>query len=252
VTDFSPLFRFAVLFVRPGMLVMAAPTFGGAWAPTQVRIGLTLLLTFMLIPIVHVPAVASEVGLALIVLRELAIGLAIGFGVKALITGAELAGHLSGYSIGFSYGSVVDPQSGVRNNMIAALYGNLALLTFFATNAHHTLIRAMVSSYAVMPIGAGHLDGSLVGSVTEMLGLVFVLGVRLAMPLVVVLLLVELAMGLIARAAPMLNLLIAGMPVRIVVGLLVVSGVVGVAPDVISGFTQSAIEIGFRAARAFR
>lgn len=250
--DFRPLERFGLLLVRPGMLVAAAPCFAGAYTPVLVRVGLTVLLTFILFPLVHVPDVGSSLALAAIILREMAIGLALALAVQALIGGAELAGSLAGFQIGLSYGSVIDPQSGVRNNLLAMLYGNVALLTFFAVNGHHALVRALATSFTTLPIGSGHVDPSLVRSVATVLGMVFVLGVRLAMPVIVVLLVAELAMGLLARAAPAVNLMATGMPLRLVVGLLVLASAISVAPAVMVRFATRALELGLRVATALR
>jgi len=252
VTDFAPIARFGLLLVRPGMLIMTAPVFGGTFAPMQVRLGLTVLLALTLAPIVPVPPVTVPLALGLVVVRELAIGLAMALGLRALVAGAEVAGHLSGNQLGLSYGSIVDPQSGVRNNMLAALYANLALLTFFLINGHHALIRSLAGSYASMPIGPGGVDASIVRTVMQMLGLVFILGVRLAAPLVLVLLVVELALGLIVRAAPAMNVMVVGTPLRLLVGLAVVAAVVPYIPSVITRFSTLAAELGMQAARAFR
>jgi len=250
--DFGPMARFGLLLVRPAMLVATAPTFGGAFAPAQARIGLSVLLSITLLPLVTVPDVNGSLVVVGLVLRELAIGLALSLAVQALLTGAELAGQLSGYQLGLSYGAMVDPQSGVRNNLLAGLYGNLALLTFFLTDGHHTLIRTLASSYAMLPIGAGGVDASLVRGVIDMLALIFVLGLRLAMPVMVVLLLVELAMGVISRAAPAINLMAVGMPLRLVVGLLVIAMAIPAAPRVIARFETVAADISLRVARSFR
>ena len=250
--DVGPLAQFGVLLVRPGMLVATAPPFGGATAPSQIKIGLAVFVTLMLIPVVVVPDIAGSGSLAMIVLREMAIGMALSLSIRALIAGAELAGALTGTQIGLSMGAVIDPQSGVRNNLLAVLYANLALLTFLGLNGHHALIRALASSYETMPIGIGHIDPSIVKSVTDLLALVFVVGVRLAMPIIVVMLVVELAMGLISRAAPMLNLMSVGTPVRLLIGLLVVAAVISVAPSLIARFTPIAMDIAMRAALAFR
>src|SRR5919201_5279918 len=99
--------------------------------------------------------------LALVVAREAAIGLSLAIVLRALIAGAEFAGHLSGQQIGFNYGATIDPQSGVRNNMLATLYGSLATLGFLAINGHHMLLRAMAASYQGLPIGVGHIEGSI-------------------------------------------------------------------------------------------
>ncbi|MCC7417934.1 MAG: flagellar biosynthetic protein FliR [Acidobacteria bacterium] len=250
--DFAPAVRFALLLIRPGMLVASAPVFGAAFAPVRVRIGLSILLAVALLPSVEVPAMLPPVALALAVARELAIGLALGMAVRALIAGAEFAGHLTGTQIGLSYGSIVDPINGVRNNVIAGLYGNLALLVVFAIDGHHALVRTMSASYASMPIGEGHIDPSLARSVVAMLGLVFVLGVRLALPVMAALLIVELALGLVSRAAPAINLFVVATPVRLVVGLLVLASVLALAPGLVARFSGTALTMGARTAAAFR
>ncbi|MGE3957520.1 MAG: flagellar biosynthetic protein FliR [Vicinamibacterales bacterium] len=252
MNEFEPFLRFGLLLVRPGTLVMAAPPFGSPYAPMPVRLGLTLLFTFTLLPVVAIPATVGLIDLVVIVVREMAIGLAIALGIRALMGGAELAGHLSGYQLGFSYGAIVDPQSGVRNSMFAALYSNMALIVFFGINGHHLLLRAMAASYAQLPIGTGHVDGSLVEAVISMLGIIFVLGVRLATPLILVLLVVEVALGLIARAAPGVNLMVVSQPIRILIGLLVIASIIGIAPALFGRYINPALESGLRAALAFR
>lgn len=234
------------------MLVATAPPFGGTFAPPQVRIGLAFLLALAMVPTTAMPALGSSVAIVLIVARELAIGLAIGLAIRTLVTGAEMAGHLTATQIGLTYGAVVDPQSGVRNNVLAALYGNLALITFFAIDGHHALIRALSASYASMPIGVGSVDESLARSVMQMLAVVFVMGVRFAMPVIIVLLVVEVAMGLISRSAPMLNLLVVAAPIRILVGLVVVASVLSAAPSVVRRFSTVVLELGAGLASAFR
>jgi flagellar biosynthetic protein FliR len=250
--DFGPLARLGLLLVRPGMLVMAAPAFGGTYSPARVRIGLTLILAVALMPFVPSLPPATLGALAVVVVRELAIGLALALAIRALVAGAELGGHLAGAQLMLSYGSVVDPQGGVRNNILANMYGNLALLTFFATNGHHAFLRGLAASYSAMPIGIGHVDQSLGRAITEFLGLVFVLGLRLAAPVVAVMLVVELAMGLVARSAPAINVTVVAGPIRLVVGLLAVAAAVAFVPGLVARFASIAADLGFHSARAFR
>ena len=178
--DFGLLVRVGLLFARPGMLIMSAPVFGGHFAPTHVRIGLAFLVTIMLMPVVDVPNVVSITALGLVLARELAIGLAFSLSLRALISGAELGGPLTGSQLMLSYGSTIDPQGGVRSTVIATLFGNLTLLTFFAVNGHHALLRGLTSSYVALPMGMGGVDDSLVRGVMQLLGVVFVFGLRLA------------------------------------------------------------------------
>jgi flagellar biosynthetic protein FliR len=250
--DVDVLVRLGLVLARPGMLIAAAPVFGGHFAPPHVRVGLAMMLSFILMPVVDVPPVATLAGIVMVIARELAIGLAMALGIRALITGAELGGHLAGSQLMLSYGSVIDPQGGVRNTVLATLYGNLALLTFFAVNGHHALVRALTASYAAIPIGTGAIDASLATSVMRLLGLVFTFGLRLAAPVVIVMLIVEIATGLISKAAPAINLMVVGTPIRLIVGLLAVAAVIPMVPQLSSRFATLATEIGLQAARAFR
>lgn len=250
--DLTAVVRLGLLLVRPGMLVLLAPGLGGAFVTPFLKVAITVLLALTLAPAVAVPEAASDVSLTLMVARELTIGLALGLAVRALVAAAEFGGHLGGYQIGFSYAATIDPASGVRNSVVTSLYGLLAVLTFLGVNGHHQVVRALAASYARFPIGAGHVDDSVVVGVREVLGLVFSVGVRLAAPLVLVLLLVELAVGLVSRSAPSLNFMIIGYPIRLLVGLMVLAVVVTTVPGVISGTIERAIGLGLALAAAFR
>jgi flagellar biosynthetic protein FliR len=168
------------------------------------------------------------------------------------LAAADFAGQLAGYQIGLSLGSLIDPQTGVRNNILALLYGNLATIVAFSTNLHHALIRALADSYAALPIGVGAVDASLAGHVARLLGLVFVLGLRMVSPVVIVLLLVELALGLLARVAPSLNVMTAGTPVRAVVGLLVIAASLAALPSLIGRYVPALLSAAAATAAAFR
>jgi len=250
--DVSPLAHFALLLVRPGMLLMLAPGIGGASVPSPAKVALTVLTALVLFPSVAIPRGDGNAILTAIIAREVVIGLSIAFVIRALVAGAEFAGHLSGYQIGFSYGATIDPQNGVQNTAVAALYGMLATLGFLAINGHHMLLRALAASYTGLPIGMGQVNASILTSVRDILGLVFTVGVRLAAPIVIVLLIVEVAVGLVSRTSPSLNFLIVGYPLRLVVGLVVLAAVVGTIPAVTNALVESVLMLAARTAAAFR
>jgi flagellar biosynthetic protein FliR len=242
MSGFDTIAGFGVLLVRPGLLVIGTPFLGAVHAPATLRVGLIVLLAVVLAPLVAIPAAVTAPELVALLARELAIGLALALGIRALVMGAELAGHLTGYQIGLSMGSMIDPQTGVRNTMIAVLYANVAIVVMFATNAHHMLIRALADSYTALPIGGGG----------QLLGLVFVLGVRIAAPVIVVLLVVELALGVVARVAPALNVMMSGAPVRLAVGLLVAAATVTAMPAIVTRYVPEVLSLAIETARAFR
>jgi flagellar biosynthetic protein FliR len=252
VIETAAIARFGLLIVRPGLLVATAPVFGGVHVPAKVRIGLAVLLAVAIAPVVPMPDGFGTSGLVLVVASEAVIGISLAMGLRILVAAAELAGHLAGFQLGLSYASIVDPQSGVRNNVVAALYGNLAMITFLGIDGHHRLIQALGASYEALPIGAGGIGGPFAQIVAHMLCLVFVTGARLAAPVVTVVLIVEILMGLIARAAPSLNLLVVGTPVRLLVGLLALAAGVQVVPGIVAASAGPALEAGYRLVRAVR
>jgi len=154
VIDFAPLIVFGVLLVRIGMVVALTPVFGGTWAPAQIKVGLTVVLAAMLAPLVPLPAIENPAALAAIVAHESVIGLALSMGIRVLVAAAELGGYLVGFQVGFSYAGIVDPQSGVRNNVLAVLYSSLTLLAVFDANLHHQMLRLLVATYDAVPVAA--------------------------------------------------------------------------------------------------
>jgi flagellar biosynthetic protein FliR len=252
MNGFAFMAGFALLLVRPGMIILATPFLGALNAPPHVRVGLTMILALLMASAVRVPVTVSAAGLAVVILREVAIGLAIAFSVRVLVAGAEMAGQFTGYQIGLSLGSLIDPQSGVRSNLLALLYANLTCIICLATNAHHAVLLALADSYTLLPIGLGGVGASLSTSVARMLGLVFVIGVRIAAPTIVVLLLVELVLGLLARVAPSLNMIVAGAPLRIVAGLLVIAVSLTTVPALIGRYVPVVLTLAADTARAFR
>jgi flagellar biosynthesis protein FliR len=252
VIDLGPVIRLALLLVRPGALVLASPPFGGLYTPAPVKIGLSVVLGLALAPAVAVPGDITGAALGVILARELAIGLALAFAVRVLMAGAELGGQLAGFQLGFGYAAVVDPNTGARNNVLASLYSALTLFTFLALNAHHALLRALAESYRAVPIGFGHVDDTIARAVASLLGLVFVFGTQVAAPVVVVLLVTELAVGLVSRAAPALNLMVIGFPLRLLAGLVALAATIAVVPSMVARLVTPALEFAGRLAFAFR
>ena len=252
MTDLSVLSRLAVLLVRPGVVVALAPTFGGVYASGQIKVGLTALLAIGLLPSVQVPPTITALELGGVMAREVAIGLALALAVRALVAAIEFAGHLSGFQMGLMYAATIDPANGVRNGVVTSMFGMIAVLTLFAIDGHHAILRALAASYAGLPIGLGAVNESLLTSVRETLALVFVTGARLAAPIVVVLLIVEMVVGFISRVAPALSFMVIGYPLRMIVGLFVVGLVVSVIPGAVAGLTGRTIRLALETAGAFR
>lgn len=248
--DLPPVLVFAVVLIRPSLIVLGTPLFGATYAPPAARIGLILVLGAFMAPTIGMPSTVESGHLLTLVLREALIGLALALSIRVLVAGAELGGYLTGFQMGLSYAALIDPQSGVRNNVLAALYGSMTALVLLVTNAHHDLLRALAMSYEALPIGSGAVAAGLGELVAGMLGLMFTLGVRLAAPVTVTLLIVEVAMGVTARVAPTLNLMVTAAPVRLLVGWMALALTLRVLPDLLARALPQALTLGARTAAA--
>ncbi|MCL4811312.1 MAG: flagellar biosynthetic protein FliR [Vicinamibacteraceae bacterium] len=250
--DLEPFTRLGVLLVRPGMLVLAAPAFGGTFAPALLKVGLTVLFGLAMVPLVAVPQAAGPLGLGVVVFHEAVVGLALGFAIRVLVAGAEFAGQLAGFQVGFSYASLVDPQTGARNNVLGTAYGMMAVLVLLGINGHHDILRALALSYGAVPLGGMGLAPGLDELVARQLAAVFLLALQIASPVMIVLFIVEIALGLAAKAAPMLNLMAQGFPIRVGVGLLVLAASLRVVPMTVEAAVPRVLELGARTAALFR
>jgi flagellar biosynthesis protein FliR len=250
--DLSFVMRLGLLLVRPGLLIAAAPPFGALYTPVPVKIGLSVVLGIVLAPTVNLPGVVGMPAFAVILMREAAVGLALALSVRVLMAGAELAGQLAGFQLGFAYAAAVDPQTGARNSIVAALYSSMALLTFLGINGHHALLKALAESYRELPIGIGHVDAAMATQVASLLGLLFVFGTQVAAPVVIVLLVAEVAIGLVSRVAPALNMMVLGFPIRLIAGLVALAATIGVVPSVVSRLVVPALEMAGRLAYSLR
>lgn len=253
MNEYDVVVRVSLLLVRPGMVIGTTSAFGSGFAPTPVRVAFIMLIALVLMPVVALPPTLTPAAIGMITLRETLIGLALSMSVRLILGGAEMAGQLAGFQLGFSYASLVDPQSGARNSVMSGLYGLLTLFIFFGIDGHHEMLRALAASYDAMPVGLWHADvTNLAGLVARMLGFVLVLGVQLAAPVVLVLLIVELVLGMMARTMPALNLMVSAAPVRLVIGLIAVVSTLQVVPSVVHAMVKPAMELAARLSAIFR
>ena len=250
--ELTALADFGIRLVRPGMLVATMPGLGAEAVPPMIKIGLAVILTLFMLPVAagSVPIDASN--LVMVLAREAAIGLALALAGRLVIAAAEAAGSLVGFQVGFSYASIIDPQSSARNNLLASLYGLIATLTFFAVNGHHAVLRALAASYLALPIGTGNVDASLVAAVGGMISLVFAAGVRIAAPVIAALFVAEVALGVLSRVAPQFNLGSLSFTIRAAFGLFILSQVVGGVPDALASTIDAALSRAMELAGALR
>lgn len=232
---------------RVGGLVMVAPVFGATVIPRRVRAALIVVLTIIMIPLVpHRGGVEplSLEGMAVMV-EQVAIGATLGFVLRVLFEAIAFGGELVGIGMGLSFGSVVDPANGTSTPVASQLYMILATLMFLAMDGHLELIRLLAQSFDGLPPGAMLLGREALWAVVGLGSDLFAGAVRVALPAMIALLVVNLGFGVMSRAAPSLNLFAIGFPVTLIVGLLMIWFSLGSLPPTFA----TLIESGFAALR---
>lgn len=215
---------FVLVLARLAGLTVSAPIFGHALVPVLARAGFVGVLALALAPVVpaaHPVASPSVVALIGLVAVESAIGVFLGIVAQLVFAGVELGGQVAGIKIGFGLANVVDPTTQASVTVIAQWQQLAALLAFLLLDVHHVVLRALLDSFRVAPVGTVSISGPLLASlVAEAAGL-FAIGVRIAAPILIVVLLVNGALGVLARTIPQLNVFVVGFPVNVGVGLMV-------------------------------
>lgn len=217
---------FLLLVVRGSGLFLTAPIFGHKLFPVQMKVGLILLLALVTMPTLQSQAFTpaeSLIDLSALVLRELMVGFLIGFVFRLLFKAAEMAGSMAGYQVGLALSSAFDPSVGDTVGAFGRFWMIIATLVFLAINGHHLVIRAFNDSYLLIGPGEMHFAGSTADLMIRYSAHVLVLAVKIAAPVLVTLVLMDVALGTVSKVMPTMNIFIVGFPLKIGMGILVVA-----------------------------
>ncbi|HWW29342.1 MAG TPA: flagellar biosynthetic protein FliR [Steroidobacteraceae bacterium] len=223
--------------LRIGGFVLTAPAASEAAVPRLVKIVLTLALAFLMAPLVQVPAelsIFSAAGMLSAVL-ELLIGVSIGMVVYLAFEALVFAGQSISLTMGLGFATLVDPQRGAQTPVLGQMFMIFGILTYLAINGHLLLLGALAESFHTLPIGAAHVDRNFLLSVVLWGARVFDTGLLIALPAVIALVIVNLALGVVTRAAPQLNLFGIGFTITLLSGFLVlIAGLDGIMSGISS------------------
>lgn len=212
-------------FFRILALVSSAPVLGNPSIPIRVKIGLAVLLTLVMSPILGgMPTVepGSAIGL-LILAQQIVIGVAIGFTMRIIFTAVEMAGNISSMQMGLGFATFFDPQNAAQTPVVGTFLGLLATLLFLALNGHLYLIEALAQSFQALPVEPQPFSAAGWRVLAGWGGEIFLAGLLLSMPIMAALLITNLALGIMTRAAPQLNVFSVGFPITLAAGFVVLA-----------------------------
>jgi flagellar biosynthetic protein FliR len=210
-------------FVRIGACFMAAPVFAVNSVPPRVRLLLAGAITVIVAPLVPASSIAPfSIPGVVVTVQQIIIGLALAFTLQLIFDAMAMGGQLLSNSMGLGFAFNVDPLRGVGTPVLGQLYMILVVLTFLALNGHLLLIETLVQGFTTMPIGLNGLDSAALWNVVSWGSQLFAGALKVALPGMTALLLVNLAFGVMSRAAPSLNLFAVGFPITLIFGLAIV------------------------------
>jgi flagellar biosynthetic protein FliR len=241
---------FLLLFVRVTALMVVAPVVGHQVVPVQVKLALSAFLAIVVLPLAsaHAPALDVRLGaLILLALKEAVMGAAIGFLAGLLFLAVRGAGELVGFELGFSISTIFDPESGQNNTVVGEMFYLLMALLFLSLNGLHFVVQALVLSYEVVPVGGIDLQAAFGERLIALCGSTVAIAVKIAAPVIVSGFLMNLALAILTRVAPQMNVFLLSFPVKIIAGLVVLMAaapmMVYVFKNLLTGFEENILDL---------
>ncbi len=215
---------FALVLSRVAGIFSAIPVFGGKTVSMQIKMIIVTMITLVCFPTLSVTLsqVPTDVfTLALLLMREVMVGVTLGFVTRIIFSAVEFSGQIIGMQMGFTMSSIIDPSQGNQIQIMSVMQTLLATLLFLSMNIHHLFIRTIVDSFRIVPLGGWHLNGEIISFLIKSTADIMILGIRLAAPVMVALLLTSITLGIMARAFPQMNVFMVSMPLNIGIGFIV-------------------------------
>ena len=215
---------FILMFARTVTLISLLPVFGSQSVPLQIKAGLAFFISIILYPAVMrhgMPHIPATTGLfVFMVVQEVFVGVIIGFAASLLLTAVQFGGYLIDVLTGFSFVELVDPFSDTSVSIFGQFNILVFTILFLLINGHYFLLLAIEKSFVVIPVLGVHIHtGALTSYLIQMVGNVFSLGFKFTAPIFVTLMLTQVALAVVARTVPQINVFFVGIPLNITIGI---------------------------------
>lgn len=215
-----------LIFTRMTAFFASAPFFSIRGGPPLAKGALGLLVAVLLFPVVGKSPLNLEGGLlafSLLIIQEILVGLFLGYVTSLAFSAIRMAGQLIDLQIGLVMAGIFDPQSGEQSTTIGKFLYTLGVLLFLLMDFHHKLLQALAKSFQLIPLGGFQFEENLAFQLIQVFSGTMLLGLKIAAPVLAVLIIIDLSLGLVARTVPQLNIFMFGFPLKIGLGILVLS-----------------------------
>lgn len=213
---------FLLVLLRVSALLISAPIFGHRNYLNQAKIGLAFMVSLVIFPLVaaHHPAIPTALyPYAFMLIKEAILGLVLGYAVLLLFVGIQFAGQLIGLQMGLDIVDVIDPNSSAQISIMGQYLNILAILILLTINGHHLILQGLMRSFEVIPLGGVQLGEMVMLKLIALTSEVFFIAIKISAPIMLALFLISVALGVLARTVPQMNILVVGFPVQLATGL---------------------------------
>jgi flagellar biosynthetic protein FliR len=217
----AEIVRFAIVLLRLSGIMLFAPFFSSQSVPMQIRAAFALVAAFVLAPSLPLSAIPSEFGLGSLtglVAGEILSGVLLGLAASCIFAGFQFAGQAISFQLGFSLINQIDPQTNVEAPVFSFMQNYIGLLFFLLINGHHWFLQAINESFGALPVGGVHIQTPVIEWLLYLSSQIFVIGLRIAGPVMIVTIITDVVLGIIGRAAPQIHIIIVGLPLKTLVG----------------------------------
>lgn len=219
------LTSFILVAVRVGSILAAAPFFGSSMIKGTIKVFLTIIISLLVFHMVEVRPFTNPDFLLLILLifKEILIGVCIGIISHFLFVGIQVGGQVAGMQMGFGMLRVIDPTTSESGSIITSFLNITMLLFFLGVGGHYLVIGAIAESFNLIPLGGGHIEPLAFEYIVKLFSYIFLTGVKVMAPVLMTLLMFSTILGIIGKFVQQINLMMVGFPIKIAIGLTMLS-----------------------------
>lgn len=239
-----------LIIVRMAGIFVIAPVFGGRNFPAYMKIGFALITSIIITSTmqpINLDYYNSITGFGVLVFKEAIVGILIGYIGYLIFTAIYMAGEFIDMQMGFGIVNVMDPVSNVQMPVMGNFYYTFTILIFLLINGHHYFLAALFKSYDILPIGTAVFSNELLSTMTSLISDVFMIGFKIAAPVILASLIADIGLGILTKTIPQLNVFVVGIPVKIFIGMMIVAitipAFVGIVEVLSSGIKTNTITV---------
>lgn len=221
LVNLSSVPGFLLILIRVTAFFVTVPIFAYRNIPTHFKIGSSFFLAWIMFYTIDIPVIPFDDVFILLIVKEAIIGLMLGLIAYIILAALQIAGGFIDFQMGFAIANVIDPQTGAQSPLIGQYFYTIALLFLLTVDGHHLLLNGIFYSYQTIPIERliDFGSDSFVAFIIELFSRMFLIAFQLSIPIVGCLFLVDIAMGIVSRTVPQLNVFVVGIPLKILVAL---------------------------------